>query len=474
MNEKFDIIVVGTGFASSFFLHHYLKKAQKNLRVLVLERGNLDSHAWQIEHLKNSSLRSGDFIINSGFDKRWHFTVGFGGGSNCWWAGTPRMLPSDFELQSRYGKGRNWPISYDELEPFYVEAEEIMQVSGPDFGSFLPKSKPYPQPPHRFNEPDWIMKKAYPNLYFQQPTARARIATSKRPQCCANGVCHLCPIDAKFSIQNEMVELYRDPRVTLVLEAPVRTIDTNGNQVTGVSCDYEGRLRKVSGELVVLGANALFNPYILLRSGFNHPVLGKFLNEQVSYDAMVDLNGVDSFQGSTSVTANAYNLYDGAHRKEKAACLIESNNTAKFMRMERGKWRQRMVLRCIMEDLPSRENYVKVGESDPRKAEIVYKGHSDYLQKTVSSIPRELEVILEPLPVEKIHPLRPNLTEGHIQGTTVMGNDPGESIVDKYLIHHVYRNLVVLGSGVFPTGPPVNPTLTLAALALWSANYLSA
>jgi choline dehydrogenase-like flavoprotein len=53
-----------------------------------------------------------------------------------------------------------------------------------------------------------------------------------------------------------------------------------------------------------------------------------------------------------------------------------------------------------------------------------------------------------------------------------MGSDPASSVVDKYLVHHHIRNLVVLGSSVFPTSSPANPTLTLSALSLWSATYL--
>jgi choline dehydrogenase-like flavoprotein len=53
-----------------------------------------------------------------------------------------------------------------------------------------------------------------------------------------------------------------------------------------------------------------------------------------------------------------------------------------------------------------------------------------------------------------------------------MGDDPATSVIDRHLIHHTVRNLVVLGSGAFPTGSPANPTLTLAALSLWAAEHL--
>ena len=469
---NYDLILVGTGFASTFFLQNYLKHpAHARNRILVLERGRKDNHAWQVQQRKNSSIDPSSAYINNNKDKGWVFNVGFGGGSNCWWAGTPRFMPNDFLLQSQYQVGTDWPITYDDLEPHYDKVEKIMQVSGPDLGDLFPRSHPYPQPPHNFTDPDKQMKQAYPNLYFQQPCARARIATAHRPKCCANGVCGICPINSKFTIASEMAELYEDPRVDLRLEAPAIQVLTQGDLVTGVAYMEGGQLFEAKGDLVILGANALFNPHLMLRSGFTEPALGKGLNEQVSYSIAVDLDGIDNFQGSTSISAHAYHLYDGAHRKQRAACLIESTNVPD-LRAERGKWRQRMILRCVMEDLPDSRNYVREYPQDKQLAETVYVGHSQYTQRTIDRLVQDVETIFGVLPIEKIHTPKANHSDAHILGTTMMGDDPQNSVVDRHLIHHRYRNLVVLGSGVFPTCPPANPTLTLSALSSWSAEHL--
>jgi choline dehydrogenase-like flavoprotein len=71
--------------------------------------------------------------------------------------------------------------------------------------------------------------------------------------------------------------------------------------------------------------------------------------------------------------------------------------------------------------------------------------------------------------VERVVSVLSHPTEGHILGTTVMGADPRESVVDRHLIHHRVRNLLVLGGSAFPTSSPANPTLTIAALSLWAA-----
>ncbi len=472
MDQDYDLIVVGTGFASSFFLSAYLARCRADARILVLERGRRDTHAWQLRHRQPASTAPQATFVNRHRRKQWFYTPALGGGSNCWWAVTPRMMPSDFALKSTYGVGTDWPLSYDELEEFYCHAEALMAVSGPADGSPQPRSRPYPQPPHRFSQPDQLLKKAYPELFFHQPTARARLATAQRPACCASGVCHLCPIDAKFTVLNEMGHLYADPRVTLVLEAAVQNVETTGRTARGVRYIKAGTETQAQGQLVVLGANALFNPHILLRSGLSHPLLGKFLHEQVAVTATIDLDGVDNFQGSTSITGHGYMLYDGPHRVQRAGCLIESWNVP-TLRLERGKWRQRLVLKFLFEDLPAPHNHVRIATGDPTQPETVYRHHSEYAQRGIDALSEALPELLHPLPVEKINlDPRPSPTENHILGTTPMGTDPHRSIVDRGLVHHQVRNLLVLGGGAFPTSSPVNPTLTLSALSLWAAHHL--
>lgn len=469
--ENFDIIIIGTGFASSFFLHSYLSRADKKARILVLERGKDDSHAWQLQNKSLSSIISK--TVNLTPAKRWPHYIGFGGTSRAWVACTPRMMPNDLQLKSKYGIGVDWPITYDELEPYYTEAEIIMAVSGPSDGSPFPRSQPYPQPPHRFNGSDKLLKQAYPDLYFQQPVARARIATNNRALCCATGVCNLCPADAKFTVQNEMAYLYQDPRVNLLLEAEALAIETEAGQATGVRYKKAGVEYVAKTNLVVLGANAIFNPYLLQKSNLLHPLLGKRLHEQVSQYVRIDLDGVDNFQGSTMITGHGYMLYDGSHRSKHAACIIENFNVPlSTLRVERGKWLQRCYMKFIFEDLPSEDNYIAISEKSPNLPKIVHKNHSAYAQRGLDTLPAILPKLLAPLPVENITMLHVNNTEGHIQGTTIMGNDPKTSIVDKNLLHHQVRNLLILGSSVFPTCSPANPTLTLSALSLWAADQL--
>ena len=476
-DTKYDLIVIGTGFAGSFFLERYLEAAPSKMRILVLERGRLTEHADRIAARANDYIAQAEpYISRSGDpDKRWIFNVAFGGGSNCWWGNCPRFLPADFETKSRFGVGEDWPLGYDDLEPYYDRAEALLSLSGSDDSAPYRRAAGYPQPPHRLTDPEKLLKHAYPGKFFNMPTARARTHGAGRGMCCANGICHLCPVDAKFTIQNGLMRVYEDPRVTVVLQAEALTIEHDGSNATGVTYAADGREHTIAAELIVLGANAIFNPVILERSSLTHPMLGLRLHEQVGFTAEAFLDGVDSFQGSTSVTGLGYMLYDDeARRRERAAVLLETWNVG-TLRTEAGRWRQVLPLRLVFEVLPDSENYVRLDPASPSKPLVHYSGFSAYTQHAIDHAQADLERVLAPLPIEKIVIEKdPVATEAHIIGTTKMGDDPRMSIVDKDSLHHQLRNLVVLGSSTFPVGGPANPSLTIAALAMRSADRVMA
>lgn len=472
--SSYDVVVVGSSFASTFFLRKYLSKAPASARVLVLERGHLYPHAERVKEKKGQETPYAaingdphDAFVNKNPEKEWVFQTAFGGNSNCWVGCTPRFLPSDFRMKSLYGVANDWPLQYEELDPYYSEVEEIMAISGPDETPF-PRKGPYPQPPHLFTTVDHVLKKKYGSLYINQPTARARQPVNGRGTCCVSSTCQVCPVDAKFTIENSNMGVYEDERVELVFGAQVHRLDLGRDMVRKVYYIKDGKESYVTAEVFALGANAIFNAHILLNSGDANPLTGKGIGEQLGMNTVVHLHGLQNTGGSTYVTANGYMLYDGTHRKDHAACLIESSN-APYFRLEKGKWRNIVTFRMIFEELPDEQNHVAT-TADLLKPAVHYKGASDYVLRAIESMKQKLPGILSCLPVESITHQDPFRTESHILGTTRMSNTPSEGVVDKHLIHHQYRNLFVLGSGSFTTYTPSNPTLTLSALSLHAAD----
>ena len=472
--ESYAAIVVGTGFASSFFLLEYLRHAGPRARVLVLERGSRTDPATLLNRRSNFDLRFDDLVVNRTPQKPWVQNIAFGGGS-CWTGNTPRMHPNDFRTKSLYNVGVDWPLDYDTLEPYYLRVERTMGIAGGEAGPY-PRSAPYAFPAHRLNAFDEALARKYPGQHIAFPSARSSSVRTGRPVCCGSGVCSVCPVSAKFQVNLHMADLYEDPRVTLLLQAEVERVEIEGSRVVGVQYLHDGKELRARGDLVAVGAHAIMTPHILLRSGLQDRALGRYLNEQLGRNIEIELDGIDNYGGGQAVTGLGTMFIDGPFRSSRAGCLIESWNVP-WLRPERGRWRQRALLKMVFEDLPSFDNFVGIAREDPRKPEIHYPALSPYMNAGLDAIPGMLEELLRGLPVEsyRIVPNEGNLgTAPHIQGTTRMGIDPGDSVVDRDLRHHRHRNLLVLGGGAFPTCPAANPTLTLSALSMRAAERLFA
>lgn len=469
-NTHYQLVVIGSGFGSGFFLSEALKHISG--RALIIEWGDFHPWAWQVQAQASSALRPESTYDNQG-EKPWNTTVALGGGMNCWFAQTPRLHPHDFATRTRYGVGHDWPLSYDDLEPYYCQAEQIMSIAGdPDMAQVLPRSQPFPQPPHKGSSIDAIMKAAMPDRHFIMPTGRARVATGSRGICCANATCSQCPINAKFTAQNGLAELFSHPKVDVCLNAEVRTLEYRGDQLNAATFATQGGEYRVFGDLFVLGANAIQSPAILLRSDLDHGDTGRGLHEQVGANVEVYLDGLGNFDGSTITTGLNYALYDGAFRQDHSACLVYfENRWPHGLRTEPGRWNQTLPLMLVGEDLPNADNRVTI---DPGSGQAVidYRGESDYGRDGVRRGLEQLESLLAPLPVESIHFREWRLTESHVQGTLRMGVDGDGSVIDGQMLHHRMRNLVVVGTATYPSCSPANPSLTAAALSLRAADLL--
>jgi choline dehydrogenase-like flavoprotein len=266
--------------------------------------------------------------------------------------------------------------------------------------------------------------------------------------------------------------------VTLHLRSEVQTVETAAGVARAVNYLHDGKQERDTADLIVLGASALFNPHILLRSGFSHPLIGRRLHEQMPVYATVDLKGVKCYNGSTVLTGLGYLFYEGDHRADHAACMIETWSSPfayrpdGALRLERGRWNERLMLGFLFDDIPSDQNRVTISSKNPSVAHVHFEDYSEYAKRAADRIPQMIDKLAEALPIERLVSTSLGTTAAHIQGTVVMGDDPATSVVDRYLVHHEFRNLLVLGSSAYPTASPAYPTLTISALSLWAADHL--
>lgn len=473
MKDDYDCVIVGSGFGSLFFLQRYLERRPR-ARVALVEWGAMHDRNWQIENNANSTIGlDGAHRKTSAEHKPWDYSIGYGGSMNCWWALTPRWQPNDFRVRSLYGYSVDWPIGYDDLADYYTQAEQTMQVSGPDdIGVIFPGHPGYPMPPHRLTTPDKIMKKATPDKHFAYPNAKASRASGERGPCCSASQCHLCPVNARFSWYNGLPAFHEDERVDVLVECKVERVMTTGDRATGVVYSNAGKEHSVRGDLVVMGANAIHSAFILLRSGFDEWALGRFLHEKISLKAEAFVKGVKNFDGGSSNTGLNVSLWDSPRRKDQAAAiLLFPNRWIFYLRHEFGKWTETLPVGAYIEDIPLETN--RVIDDGGALPLVDHPQTSDFAAQSVQKVVDQMSEVFSPLPLEGAFKHEFYKTVSHVMGTCRMGDDPAANVVDRNCMHHKVRNLALVGTSVFPSCGVANPSLTIAALSYRLADHLT-
>src|SRR3954471_414692 len=229
-----DVCIVGSGISAAMVADKLARTTKKSIVVVeagddvipMRQRGalrerylNYGENPWPNDHIEGldveGPLQSRSMLV---------------GGLAMHWGGvTPRFSPEDFRHKSVYGVGDDWPISYDDLDPFYQEAEELMGVAGeqgpPDMD---PRSKPFPLPPLPLTYnlgllKEWASKAGIAT--WSQPSAKTSVPFRGRPQCCRNDTCTpICPIGAKYSPDLTWQPLRASNRVRLVTRTVVRKL----------------------------------------------------------------------------------------------------------------------------------------------------------------------------------------------------------------------------------------------------------
>jgi len=214
-----DLVVVGSGVSG---LLASWRPLQRGLRVAMLERGALKTHAQQLADGRWEADVPGaepnDETAPGTPPYPWSYVYGVGGSTLHWDGAALRFAAADFEMRSRFGVMEDWPLSLTELEPFYAEAEAALGVAGaPSTGSSpaglgIPGARALP--PHPFSPIDEAVA---PHLrpFAPLPQARPSRPIQGRPACCGSATCELCPVDARFSPLNGLDAVLEHPNLDL-------------------------------------------------------------------------------------------------------------------------------------------------------------------------------------------------------------------------------------------------------------------
>ncbi len=198
-----DLVVVGSAISGLFASQDALAGG---LKVVMVERGSLKTHEEQLKDGSESADGPGAAPNNETApgtpEYPWNYVYGVGGSSLHWDGVTPRFRADDMRMRTAYGVMVDWPLSADDLRPFYRRAELALGVAGsPDWDSSGPREKLLP--PHPLSPMDKLIADAL-SPYGPLPQARPSEPVAGRPACCGSARCNLCPIDSRFSALNGM------------------------------------------------------------------------------------------------------------------------------------------------------------------------------------------------------------------------------------------------------------------------------
>ena len=454
-------------------------------------------------------------------------TVG-GGGTHAD-GKVPRFREEDFGLFSTYGPQEgaavdDWPLDYDELEPYYAEVERAIGVSGREganpFAAW--RSGPYPMPPGAPMYGAVLSSAAAEKVGlhpYEAPTAANSIAYDGRPACNNCGFCAFfgCPIHAKG-----------DPVALLDQGDGHRAGRADGRDLREPHhhrgpAGHRGRVHRTGTgsrtpgrpTLVIVAGGAIETPRLLLLSGLDHPALGKYL--MVHFQTIV-VGHFPTMRLHPHKGRAVTHVHDDAmvqdDRTRQAAAgaglpwfrggLVEhSGGGLPIMEARHSPWgrhhaqamresnlRERMWAFIMQgEDLPYATNTVDLSPSirDARGfpvARVTYQpgrhelAASKYHGKILQSVLEEMGaewVIHTSSPGVSYHGMgaTPIPESRHVMGTVRMGDDPDTSVVDRWGRVHALDNVVVADSSVFVTSSGYGPTLTLVALAARAAHHLA-
>jgi choline dehydrogenase-like flavoprotein len=557
-DEPYDVVVAGAGVAGALIAYELSRAGVRVALVDAGDRAHFDPRTGRDERLRfvdtfflapvkttNAGYPSSPaapspdegalnaYFVQRGPDPFQSTYQRIVGGTTYHWLGTAlRYTPDTFAEHTRFGRGADWPLTYDDLEPWYGRAETELGVSGDDgqdLGSPRSPDRPYPMPPIVATHNDRVVIAGTAGLTFDglplrfvtTPQARNSVLYQGRPACAGSTNCiPICPIQAKY---DATVHVKRALNPRLGPDTPPAAVPATpvfGSVVTAVALDDRGRVealeithpdrttRRIRGRLFVLALNAIENAKVLLMSAApaaprgvanGSDVVGRYLMDhdvKITYARLpVPLY---PFRGPLS-SAGVESLRTGPFRAERGAFRIELQNTGWSWAtnspfsvvtdlVAQGLTGRRLrdaiaadvgtqiELNGLVEPEPDPENTVRPsatlvdGLGVPRP-ELRYRV-GEYAAAGGDAFLRAARAVYRSLGATEVSEVPGWQGAGHLMGTHRMGMDPAASCCDQYGRTHEHPNLFLAGAGLFPTVDAANPTLTIAAMALRTAAHI--
>jgi choline dehydrogenase-like flavoprotein len=542
---KHDVVVVGSGAGGGAVAYGL---AAKGAKVLLLEIGkrydpyndspmgdydfevqgfpedkSLSKHSFgpaQKLTEKLADLRSWYRVVGrlNRTDRRaytaYHHVKGVGGSTLHFQGEAHRLHPNAFKMRSRWGVGNDWPISYDDLAPYYDQAEDLIGVAGPASHPFKPGRYPYPLPPHPLSWASQLARKGFNKLGLKLTENSVAIlsrAYSGRPNCnYCNGCSYGCPRKDKGSVDVTFIPAAeKTGNLTLVENACVHRIELDADhRVKGVLY-YDGSFpgagagaeQFVAAPILILSCGAVETPRLLLNSNVanaNGQVGKDFMETLLWSSAALHPQDLRSYRG-IPFDSICWDFNDPAKNRDFAGGVRFSPSGMGFLgplgyakkvvggvgdehldQMQRVFGRA-VAIKSVGEFLPNKDTFIDIdpGVKDrfgiPVARIQAFLGDNEIsLLKHMAKVSRQ---VLEAMGADELieeFSAYDLFSATHVFGTCKMGDDSQTSVTDKNCRTHEISNLYIADGSVMPSsGGGEGPSLTIEALGLRLADIIA-
>jgi choline dehydrogenase-like flavoprotein len=535
--QPVDFVVIGSGAAGGILAKEL---ATSGFDVVVLEQGPFRTAA-DFNHDEIAVMLQFELLGGGGFVQQQTFRAdesreaevagplppamyaqGVGGSSVHYSANFWRFRGSDFRERSLLGPiaGTNfadWPIGYDELEPYYTRVDWEIGVSGVPGPFDPPRSKPYPLPPMPAKSSGVLLERGAKKLGLTAQPAPLAILSQPylgRPACINCGYCmgFGCEVGAKSSTLSAMIpQALASGRCEIRAECAVHRLETDakGRLSEVLYHDADGREMAQKARAVVLAANGAESPRLLLNSASDrHPDglanSSGFVGRNLMFNGHTAADGVfehplNEFKG-VQVTRIIHDFYESdpargfyggggidARPFLSATPIMHAMLSgppdapqwgADYKESMAWRYSHQMSILGSTTSLPLDANNITLDPThkDPKgrpSIRVTYKDHPDDLAMCGFLRERALELFDAAGAQQSwAWPVAPQTSGAHLLGTCRMGDDAETSVVDRYHRSHDVPNLFICDGSSFVTSGRGQPTMTIMALAFRAAEHI--
>ncbi len=512
LEKQWDVIIIGSGMGGASAAYQLTKQ---NKKVLLIEKGLANFGLFKGVETEESDpqerLNSGKWptkitaCINDRKSDIWApLGCGAGGSSLLYAAALQRLRPEDLMEQTLPdGSIIKWPFDYEELAPYYQQAETLFSVCGTT--DPLESGEPSTLlPPPAMCDVD--------QHFFQQFQAvglhphRLHVGI-KYDNPCAECGGHICQKSCKQDANNACLQpALLTGNLSLIEAAEVLRLNARPDQITSITIKHKDNEYELAASIFVLAAGAYFSPVILQNSKNNDwpdglanksGMVGRNLMFHASdFIALWPKHKLSRQGPKKTIALRDYYRFNNRNLGEFQSTGLAAGygNIVYALRLmfDQSKLKKLSFLRhflrfpayiaakilgeatiytTIVEDYPYKDNRIVADKNTPSGMRFEYHIHDEFKERVLffKNIIRKRLSNIKSLPMAT----GINLNYGHPCGTCKAGEDPADSVLDKNCKAHGLNNLYIADASFMPTSGGTNPSLTIAANALRVADKIN-